>query len=161
MVHRRIAQILLPIVLLAQVAAGFSPGRSLCVMLEACCGHHVHVEGASHAHAECHGHAHDHDHDHDHAHDAPCDDDCTQDRGESCDGSTCHLHVSLPDDTEMPRERVVGAPLIETIASPPAQPAPCLPEVTEIAEFPRWDPPPEAWPNTGQRKAIETDSLLI
>jgi|688.fasta_scaffold362514_2 hypothetical protein len=149
--RRLLVQILLPFVLLTQVAAGFSPGRSLCVMFEACCGRHVHVEGASHSHGDCN------DHDHDHDHHGPCEDSCE----ESCDGSTCHLHVSLPDDTEMPRERIAGAPLVETVAWPSTLPAPCVPEMPEPAEFPRWDPPPDAWPSCGQRKAIETDSLLI
>ena len=158
-----LAKILFPIVLLTQVAAGFSPGRSLCVMFEACCGHHVHADGSSHAHDDCHAHLHGHGHDH--GHDGPCEDSCPETCAETCEetceGSTCHLHVALPDDTEMVRERVAGTPTVETVAWPPTPPAPCLPEVTELAKFPRWEPPPDAWPACGERKAIETDSLLI
>ncbi len=61
----------------------------------------------------------------------------------------------------MPRERVTGTLVVETVAWPSPPPAPCVPESPETAEFPRWEPPPDAWPRCGQRKAIETDSLLI
>ena len=110
-----IARILLPFLLLAQVGAGMSPGRVLCIAIDCCCGagiahhEHVHPHGAHDGH---HHHGAAADHDHRQKSDAP--------RGAAlaaADDCACHLHVSMPDDVgtagDRAVERVVDVRLLE------------------------------------------------
>lgn len=172
--RRALVTLLLPAILLAQAAAGMSPGRSLCIMLEACCGHHVHeglaagpaaAEAAFRAlHAHHHAHAVERD-----AGRAPHA--CTHARthesvtaGSSesapCDGSDCHFHVSPTDEASTQRASATDSILV-------ALPVLEIPEVllgamTSAPESPAFaEPPGWSWPHSDQRLALETDRLLI
>ncbi|MEY5061600.1 MAG: hypothetical protein RIS45_1521 [Planctomycetota bacterium] len=102
-----VARILMPLLLLAQVGAGMSPGRVLCIAAD-CCGEHrvVHHEhdayhdhdGHHHAHHHAHG-AHPHG---DHRHPAGRDHDASLVAQVDCD---CHIHIVMPDDAGSSRER--------------------------------------------------------
>lgn len=92
------ARLLLPLLLLAQVGVGMSPGRVLCIASERC-------DGATADHA--HDHAHDHhahgQHAHGaHRHPAGCATDHALSAQSDCD---CHIHLSLPDDAGASRDR--------------------------------------------------------
>lgn len=97
----RIVQLLLPLLLLAQVGLGMSPGRMLCIASR-CCGHdavqlshHEHAHGCGHAHEQ--GHEHDHDRAHTHG--------AAVTVLDACDGADCHFHIAMPDDAGTSRDR--------------------------------------------------------
>lgn len=153
-----IARILLPFLLLAQVGAGMSPGRVLCIAIDCCCGTSI----AHHEHAHPHG-AHDGHHhhgtalrhDHRHESDAP--------RGAAlvaADDCACHLHVSMPDDVgtagDRAAERVVDLRLF----------APALVEHLPSLDASGCSEPPDApprwcWLACDQCRARAVTRLLI
>ena len=89
-----VLRLLLPLLLLAQVGLGVSPGRVLCIAAS-CCGHDAAQPAHHHHHHDDGVHAH-----HDHgaaglaggelAASDPCD---------------CHFHIAMPDDVGGSRER--------------------------------------------------------
>jgi len=87
-----LARLLLPLLLLAQVGVGMSPGRVLCIAAEHCGGavseHHHHAHG-QHSHG-------------DHRHAGGCAGDHGLDAQTDCD---CHIHLSMPDDAGSSRDR--------------------------------------------------------
>jgi len=120
-----LARLLLPLLLLAQVFAGMSPGSVLCIATGAdCCDQasrahdhhherhhehrHAHAHGHAHAHASCNGAGHESERDTDRGtnHGTPSDDHDDHDghaglavlRAPSDDGCGCHFHVALPGD---------------------------------------------------------------
>ena len=147
-----IARILMPFLLLAQVGAGLSPGRVLCVASDCCA-----AEGAAH-------HAH-HDHAHgvtphgDHRHAGGCDRDATLAAtiDNACD---CHIHIVMPDDAGASRDRSG-----ERIADPRLmQPALLdhIPAPLEVAaDEPASAPPRRCWTPTDQSLAHASTRLLI
>jgi hypothetical protein len=159
--------LMLPFLLLAQVAVGMSPGRVICVALEACCGEHVHGEfdplaHAHHSHAELHEMAHALGGQHSHG----CPDDCehaccTSD--EPCDGDcsdgTCHIHIALSDDGGCTRDRsddhVFDLRLMTRALA--LFSAECEVVVRPQAAL----PPPWSWPDCDRTLALETDCLVI
>lgn len=158
--------LLVPAILLTQVVVCASPGRSLCIVLDACCGQHG-----------PHGHEHDHDRERDHehvhviasAHPAShrvehrrLRPGCAEvDVEEGCDGSGGHFHIVVPDDAGTPRTAcATSIPLVD--ASVLELPDSMLAEPAAAGESARTaKPPPWIWPSCDQRRAIATDRLLI
>jgi len=147
-----IARILLPFLLLAQVGAGVSPGRVLCIAVD-CCG----------AHAAAHrGHAHHHAHDHDgqHRHVAGVDHDASLAAPSGADDCGCHIHVSMPDDFGAGRKQS-GAAFAQLRLLQPAlvqhMPTPLENSCAEPPEA----PPRECWAACDQCRARAVTRLLI
>ena len=156
-------RLMLPLILLAQVAVGMSPGRVLCIGWSDCGGvaHHDHAHDHDHDHE--HGHAHDHADHHahhaadGHAHAVRCAAEVDPDAG-----CTCHTHVSTPDEGSASRDRtgdrVVDARLFAPLF------AALLPAVLEIHAGGLLEPPrlhAAHWPRTDQCCARAVTRLLI
>jgi len=174
--RRTLALLLVPAILLAQAVVGISPGKSLCIVLEACCGTHESHAHASLAHRHHHGfavaldateshagarHLHVGCTEATHAHEDAEPHGSSHGDDDGCDGSTGHFHLSVPDDAGSLRSACSNEVL------PVESGAVDLPETLVIdvdALGARMDlvrPPPWIWPTCDQRRAIETDRLLI
>ncbi len=170
-------RLFLPLILLAQVAVGMTPGRVLCISLDGCGGHahHDHDAGGhvghEHAHGVCGGrddrHHGDHQHGDHHHHGQHRDGhapfgaaiDASLDACASC---CCHLHISTPDDASAGRDRSSdGICCIDLAAShtAPSVTALCLGCASRMIEPPRCSP--MAWMCSDQCRARETTRLLI
>lgn len=144
-----IARILLPFLLLAQVGAGMSPGRVLCIAVD-CGGECVAV---AHAHAHPHGHGHDGEH----RHAAGIDHDAAILASNGCD---CHIHVSMPDDVGASRNqpdacfaelRLLQPALVQHLPTP----------LESAGAEPPEAPPRECWTACDQCRARAVTRLLI
>jgi len=148
-----IARILLPFLLLAQVGAGMSPGRVLCIAVD--CGGECVAVAHAHAHPPAHSHAHGHDCEHRHA--AGVDHDAAILAPNGCD---CHIHVSMPDDVGASRNQPVAC-FAELWLLQPAL-VQHLPTPLENASAePPEAPPRECWTACDQCRARAVTRLLI
>ena len=179
--QRFLAMLLVPAILLTQVVVGMSPGRSLCIVLEACCGerghhgHHGHHDHADHhrdrstdaiaaSHRGAHGIEHRHLHlacsDHASGHHASGHYESGHHES-GCDGSDSHFHLIVPDDAGTLRSGCDPQLVLVDVAAldlPEAMVVDLAP--SRAAAF-AGEPPPWVWPSCDQRRAIETDRLLI
>jgi len=148
-----IARILLPFLLLAQVGAGMSPGRVLCIAVD--CGGECVAVAHAHAHPPAHSHAHGHGCEHRHA--AGVDHDTAILAPNGCD---CHIHVSMPDDVGASRNQPVAC-FAELWLLQPAL-VQHLPTPLENASAePPEAPPRECWTACDQCRARAVTRLLI
>ena len=162
-----LTRLMLPLILLAQVAAGISPGSVLCIAAE-CCGvngveHHEHDDGfhlpEHHHHAHLHlGHG------------------CTQGQHVPCDGhddgcvldatisaqAECesHFHVSLPDEAGSSRDRA-GERIADIRLFQPALLAPISIDLGAAPSTTVEEPPRGARFATDQCCARKVTRLLI
>ena len=176
---------MLPLLLLAQVFAGMSPGSVLCIATgEGCCGPEPTYAVASHPHASACG-GHEHAHHLGHRHDARDhiaahrdasskhgdtaahhrDTDATHPELAADDGCGCHFHVALPGDAGGPRVR--GTHRIDDLRLLP--PAICAPALhldaagipATRAAAPRAMHWHDAWHASDQCRARSVTRLLI
>lgn len=152
---------MLPLILLAQVAVGMTPGRVLCIALEGCGEHAHHEHDHAHDDAQDHGHAHAQDHGRDHAreHDDTCRVRAELDPGAGC---CCHMHVSTPDDANAGRDRGADRLLDMRLYAPvfaALVPATLHVEGARLLEPPR--KPPAHWTASDQCLARAVTRLLI
>ena len=156
-------RLMLPLILLAQVAVGMSPGRVLCIGWSGCGGvahhdhHHDHDHDHGHGHADHHAHLHAHHSADGYVHAARCTAELDPDAG-----CTCHTHVSTPDEGSASRDRA-GDRLIDARLFAPLFAA-LLPAVLEIHAGGLLEPPrlhAAHWPRTDQCCARAVTRLLI
>jgi hypothetical protein len=109
-----VTRLMLPLLLLAQVFAGMSPGSVLCIAAGAddrhsrCAAEHSQSHSHAHAHADGTTHCHAHDARHHEVQSTKVFQliaSATHELGADADPCGCHFHVALPDDTSSPRAR--------------------------------------------------------
>jgi len=148
-----VIRLMLPLLLLAQVGAGVSPGRVLCIAAD-CCGsneveHHDHDAPHHHAHG-MHSHG-------DHRHVGGCETDAELASPSECD---CHIHVSLPDDAGASRDRS-GERILEVRLFQPALLAPLTVDLSVSPASAVTAPPRGERIAADQCRSRETTRLLI
>jgi hypothetical protein len=154
-------RLMLPLILLAQVAVGMSPGRVLCIGWSGCGGvaHHDHGHGHDHGHDHADHHADHHAH---HSADGHADAVRCAAEVDPDAGCTCHTHVSTPDEGSASRDRA-GDRLLDVRLFAPLFAA-LLPAVLEIHAGGLLEPPrlhAAHWPRTDQCCARAVTRLLI
>lgn len=154
-----LTRLMLPFLLLAQVGAGMSPGRVLCIAAECCAGneviHHDHEYDHEYDHAHHHAHGtHSHG---DHRHAGGCANDAELAAPSECD---CHIHVTLPDDAGASRDRS-GERIADVRYFQPAVMPLVAIEVAPAARAAIVEPPEDARADTDQCRAREVTRLLI
>jgi hypothetical protein len=154
-------RVLLPLLLLAQVGLGMSPGRVLCIAASCCDGESPRQV----AHHEHHHHGDGSDHHHGHGHEGHGPDGHGPDghgarllaAGDACD---CHFHIAMPDDVggsrERQAERLLDMRLLQRALDAHASQA-----VADGAARAIEAPPPWTFAASDQCRARESMRLLI
>jgi len=148
-----LTRLMLPLLLLAQVGAGVSPGRVICIAADCCASNEV----VHHDHDAIHHHAHGmHSHG-GHRHVGGCESDAELAAPSDCD---CHFHVSMPDDAGASRDRS-GERVLEVRFFQPALLAPLAVDLSVAPASAISEPPRGERVATDQCRALETTRLLI